>query len=144
MKYAISVKEILKRTVIVEAESLNDAISNVWAAKQDGEISLDYDDYYGDEVVASEYFADGVVPENADVSSFWHLDDRKTLDYILRDVDEIQDDEEFCRAEHDVMLDYCIGKKFKLSNEDLMTIKWRGMLDSYEDWKESYERGELS
>ena len=65
-RYGISVREILKRTVIVEAENLEEAI-------QREEIILDVDDYDDREIVPSEYFEDGKVPEGKDVSFYWHI-----------------------------------------------------------------------
>lgn len=58
-KYGISVREILKRTVIVEAENLEEAIQKVEDAVERDEILLDYDNYDDREIVPSEYFEDG-------------------------------------------------------------------------------------
>lgn len=76
-RYAISVKEILKRTVIVEAENINEAIGKVEAAVEHDEIILDVDDYDEREIVPSEYFGNGTgkVPDNEDVSYYWHLNE---------------------------------------------------------------------
>lgn len=38
------------------------------------EIILDIDDYDDREIVPSEYWIDGKVPDNEDVSYYWHLD----------------------------------------------------------------------
>ncbi|RKI83759.1 hypothetical protein D7V90_07660 [bacterium 1xD42-87] len=74
-QYGISVREILKRTVIVEAESLEEAIQKVEDAVEREEIILDVDDYDDREIVPSEYFGNGSgeVPEGEDVSSYWHI-----------------------------------------------------------------------
>ena len=72
-KYAISIKEILKRTVIVEAENLEEAIRKVDQARENDELNLDFDDYDDTEVTPSEYFKDGKVPENEEVSFYWTL-----------------------------------------------------------------------
>lgn len=72
-KYGISVREILKRTVIVEAGSLEEAIQKVEDAVNREEIILDYDDYDDREIVPSEYFEGGKVPEGEDVSFYWHI-----------------------------------------------------------------------
>ena len=74
-RYAISVKETLKRTVIVEAESLNEAIQRVEDAYEQDKIILDVDDYDETEIEPSPYFGDGSgeVPEREDVSYYWHL-----------------------------------------------------------------------
>ena len=72
-QYGISVREILKRTVIVEAESLEEAIQKVEDAVEREEIILDVDDYDDREIIPSEYFEDGKVPEGKDVSFYWHI-----------------------------------------------------------------------
>lgn len=72
-QYAISVREILKRTVIVEAENLEEAIQKVEEAVEREEIILDVDDYEDREIVPSEYFEGGKVPEGKDVSFYWHI-----------------------------------------------------------------------
>ena len=72
-QFGISVREILKRTVIVEAENLEEAIQMVEAAVEREEIILDMDDYDDREIVPSEYFEGGKVPDGKDVSFYWHL-----------------------------------------------------------------------
>lgn len=74
-KYGISVREILKRTVIVEAENLEEAIQKVEEAVEREEIILDVDDYDDREIVSSEYWNDGKIPEGEDVSFYWHLEE---------------------------------------------------------------------
>lgn len=69
-RYGISVREILKRTVIAEAESLAEAIQNVEEAVENEEIILNADDYDGREIVPSEYFEGGKVPDGQDVSFY--------------------------------------------------------------------------
>ena len=54
-QYGISVREILKRTVIVEANSLEEAMQKVEAAVERDEIILDLDDYDDRKIVPSEY-----------------------------------------------------------------------------------------
>ena len=70
-KYGISVREILMRTVIVEAENLEEAIQKVEDAVERDEIILDVDDYDDREIVPSEYWEGGKVPEGEDVSFYW-------------------------------------------------------------------------
>lgn len=79
-KYGISVREILKRTVIVEAENLEEAIQKVEAAVERDDLLLDMDDYDKREIEPSEYFGggSGEIPEGEDVSYYWHLE--KELD----------------------------------------------------------------
>lgn len=73
-QYGISVREILKRTVIVEAESLEEAIQKVEDAVERDEIILDSDDFDDREITPSEYFSNGSkVPEGEDVSFYCHI-----------------------------------------------------------------------
>lgn len=76
-QFGISVREILKRTIIVDAENLEDAIQKVEDAVERDEIILDVDDYDEREIVPSEYFEDGKVPEGEDVSFYWHIGENK-------------------------------------------------------------------
>lgn len=72
-QYGISIREILKRTVIVNAESLEEAIQKVEDAVESDEIILNADDYDDREVTASGYFEGGKVPDGKDVSFYWHI-----------------------------------------------------------------------
>lgn len=76
-KYGISVREVLKRTVIVEAENLDEAIQKVEEAVEHDEIILDVDDYDNREIAPSEYWEAGKVPEGEDVSFYWQLGEDK-------------------------------------------------------------------
>lgn len=76
-QYGISVREILKRTVIVEAKNLEEAIQKVEKAVEREEIILDVDDYDDREIVPSEYFEGGKVPDGEDVSFYWHIGEDK-------------------------------------------------------------------
>ncbi|MCI8663743.1 MAG: hypothetical protein HFG69_10965 [Hungatella sp.] len=72
-KYGISVIEFLKKTVIVEAEDLDEAISRVEDEVEKGNIILTDDDYSDREIVPSKYWDGGRVPEGADVGYYWHI-----------------------------------------------------------------------
>ena len=72
-QYGISVREILKRTVIVEANSLEEAIQKVEEAVKCDELLLDIDDYENREIVLSEYWDGGKIPEGEDVSFYFNL-----------------------------------------------------------------------
>ncbi len=78
MKYAINVKEILVKTVIVDADNINDAVAKVEEAVERDDIVLDPDaDYDESEVTPSGQFENGLVPDGADVSRCFHLYDPK-------------------------------------------------------------------
>ena len=74
-QYGISVREILKRTVIVEAESLEEAIQKVEDAVERDESILDSDDFDDREITPSDYFSNGSgkIPEGEDVSFYCHF-----------------------------------------------------------------------
>ena len=57
---------------------------------------------------------------------------------ILEEIDKIEDDAEFCEAEHDAVRDYCQSRKFKLTDEEISEIKSRGLYDSFLDWENTY------
>lgn len=72
-EYGICVKEILKKTVIVNADSLKEALEKVQEAVDREEIILGPDDYDEGEVLPREDWEDGLVPEGKDVSCYRHL-----------------------------------------------------------------------
>lgn len=76
-RYGISVREILKRTVIVEADNIDAAIEKVEAAVNRDEIILDADDFDEREMIPSEYFGNGTgeIPIGEDVSYYYHLEE---------------------------------------------------------------------
>lgn len=79
-QYGISVREILKRTVIVEANSLEEAMQKVEAAVERDEIILDLDDYDDRKIVPSEYWDGGKVPDGEDVGCYWYIGDKQESD----------------------------------------------------------------
>jgi len=58
-EYAVSVKEILKRTVVVKAKNVEEAIKKVEEAVDREEIILDADDYAYREIEPSEIWNNG-------------------------------------------------------------------------------------
>lgn len=74
MKYAIRIEEIIAKTVIVEADDLDEAIEKVEAACNDDIIFLDgIEDFVERNVFPSEYFKNGIVSNERDVSYYEHL-----------------------------------------------------------------------
>ena len=57
--YGISVKEILKRTVIVEAENVEDAVRKAEEAVECEDVLLGWDYFDDREIVPSEYWGGG-------------------------------------------------------------------------------------
>ena len=76
-EYGISVREILKKTVIVEAGNVEEAIRKTEEAVERDEVILDVDDFDDREIVPLEYWEGGRIPDGEDVSSYWQLDCRK-------------------------------------------------------------------
>ena len=62
--YAITVKEVLERTVCVYAEDLDDAIDKVEKAYRKEEIVLDYEDFCGYPDIEPSSYA----PANGDIT----------------------------------------------------------------------------
>lgn len=54
-------------------------------------------------------------------------------------IDQIDNNEEFCQAEHEAVYNYCSERNFNLSDEDTQTIFARGIGDSFEFWEENME-----
>lgn len=74
MKFAIRVEEIIGKTVIVEAEDIEEAIERVEEACNNDEIFLDgIEDFVERNVYPSNNFKNGVVPEDRYVSFYEHL-----------------------------------------------------------------------
>lgn len=74
MKYAIRVEEVIGRTIIVEAEDIEEAIERVEEACNNDEIFLDgIEDFVERNVHPSDNFENGIVPEDRDVSFYEHL-----------------------------------------------------------------------
>lgn len=72
-EYGVSVREILKRTVIVKARNAEDAIKKVEDAIERVELILDADDFYDREIRLYECWEDGKAPAGEDISYYWHL-----------------------------------------------------------------------
>lgn len=73
-EYGISVREILKKMVIVEAGNVEEAIRKTEEAVERDEVILDVDDFDDREIVPSEYWEGGRIPDGEDVSCYWQLD----------------------------------------------------------------------
>lgn len=74
-KYAIRVREILSRTVIVDnVESIDEALYEV--GKQQKMEDLDYDDYDDRDIEPSPYF-DGEILDDEDVSYYQHINEKQ-------------------------------------------------------------------
>lgn len=72
-RYGISVKEILKKTIIVEAKNKKEAIERVEDAIWRSEIILDADDFDERVVSTSEYWVNVEIPDGEDISCYEQL-----------------------------------------------------------------------
>lgn len=59
-------------------------------------------------------------------------------DCLKNKVDQIKDDEEFCKKEYETVMEYCREKKFLVTDDDLICIVNRGLNDSYELQRAEY------
>ena len=50
--------------------------------------------------------------------------------------DEIEDDQEFMETEYSAVQDYCAGRGYSITDDDMETIKSRGLEESFRNWKE--------
>ncbi len=74
MKFAIRIEEVIGRTIIVEAEDLEEAIERVEEAANNDEFILDgIEDFVERNVYPSDNFKHGIVPDGQDVSFYEHL-----------------------------------------------------------------------
>lgn len=87
-KFGITVREILKSTIIVEAEDVNEAIRKVESAINQDKILLSCDDFDEREIEPYLWFGNGSgeASENDDLSYYLHLDDNGNV-YIP--IDEV-------------------------------------------------------
>ncbi len=74
-RYGIEVKEILKRTVIVEADSCQEAIQKVEKVVSEDKILLEAEDFKEREINISDYWFSGEVPKGEDIGFFDYLNE---------------------------------------------------------------------
>lgn len=60
-------------------------MQKVEAAVERDEILLDYDDYDDREIIPSEYWEGGKVPDDEDVSFYWHLNEEDVNGAVICD-----------------------------------------------------------
>lgn len=51
----------------------------------------------------------------------------------------IKDDKKYMEEEFEAVRDYCIGRKFELSEDEIKTIKSIGLESWIEEWRNDYE-----
>lgn len=56
----------------------------------------------------------------------------------IKKIDQIEDDSIFCDEEYNAIMEYCMKKKFLITDDDLLCIINRGLNDSYEYRKSEY------
>lgn len=64
------------------------------------------------------------------------------LDRIIKDLFEsIEDDQKYMQEEFEAVRNYCIERKFKLSEDEMKTIKSIGLESWIEEWRNDYVKG---
>lgn len=83
--YAITIRETISRTVIVEAEDLTEAVQRTEDAVNDGTICLNCEDCFNREVDAADWSKDGTIPKDSNVEYYDHLYKSTCIRYLYRD-----------------------------------------------------------
>lgn len=83
--YAITIRETISRTVIVEAEDLTEAVQRTEDAVNDGTICLNCEDCFNREVDAADWSKDGIIPKESNVEYYEHLYKSTCIGYLYRD-----------------------------------------------------------
>lgn len=69
---------------------------------------------------------------------------RSLAEYLLiLGVDQIEDDQEFCGAEHEAIQEYCEQRGYELSEDDWKEIRSRGEEQTFLNSKEWFETQSL-
>ncbi|MCD8397768.1 MAG: hypothetical protein LUD12_11420 [Lachnospiraceae bacterium] len=69
---------------------------------------------------------------------------RNLAEYLLiLEVDQIEDDQEFCNAEHEAIQEYCEQHGYELSEDDWSEIRSRGEERTFLNGKEWFETQSL-
>lgn len=54
--------------------------------------------------------------------------------------DKITDDLLLMEKELEIFREYCLERKFEISEEDMQLITDRGLRNSFQEWKEAFEQ----
>lgn len=81
-KYAITIRETISRTIIVEADDLAEAVQRTEDAVNDGTICLNCEDCYDRDVDAADWSKDGIIPKDSNVEYYDHLYKSTCIDYL--------------------------------------------------------------
>ena len=69
----------------------------------------------------------------------WRLTTMNELGKLLVEVDKIEDDDKWLEAEHDTVQQYCEDKNYEMTEDEMKTIRSRGLEESFESWIEFKE-----
>lgn len=61
------------------------------------------------------------------------------LDKLLEEVDKIEDDDKWIEKEYDTVQQYCEDKNYVMTEDEMETIRSRGLEESFENWVEFRE-----
>ena len=73
-KYAITIRETISRTIIVEAEDLAEAVQRTEDAVNDGTICLNCEDCFDRDVGAADWSKDGTIPNKSTCIRYLYRD----------------------------------------------------------------------
>lgn len=87
MKYAMKIIETLSRTVIVDADDLDEATEKTRSAYDSNEVILEADDFEKYEIVPAGWTENGAVPEGRNLTIYTHILGEKNtcIHYLYRD-----------------------------------------------------------
>lgn len=61
------------------------------------------------------------------------------LDKLLVEVDKIEDDDKWLKVEYDTVQQYCEDKNYEMTEDEMETIRSRGLEEPFESWVEFKE-----
>lgn len=112
---------------------------------KDNEIMVDYEGKYVDDILRdfSDETIKKITPLNNRIEIICkdsNVEESELYKNIIKsEIDKITDDEEFCAAENDFIRQYCIDKKFEISEEDFDVIKGRGLTEAFYSWEYDFK-----
>ena len=86
-KYAMRIIETLSRTVIVDADDLDEATDKARSAYDSNEVILEADDFEKCEIIPASWTKNGIVPDGRDTKFFTHILGKTNtrIHYLYRD-----------------------------------------------------------
>ena len=124
-KYAMRIIETLSRTVIVDADDLDEATDKARSAYDSNEVILEADDFEKCEIIPASWTKNGIVPDGRDTKFFTHILGKTNtrIHYLYRDASNYKVSNEIagCLMDGEYFIPSKIGfpeKKFEDETED--------------------------